>query len=296
MTVVKVSTVVSGKVYTVTARGVENLIGGKGDNQYQFAAGASLAGDLTGFSGTGANAGTATLDFADYDEAVAVDLQATTAATVADASNKLVGGSLSKINDLIGSDHGDELTGDAEVNRIEGGAGADTLKGGAGNDTLIGGKGSDTLEGGAGDDTYVVDKQWGKLDIGLSPTQKDTINDNSDNNTLDLTAISKDLKLTFTDGSTGTNVKIAVGLTGGVSNTVKLNEASADWTVKTGKGDDTVIVARDADFGGTLDTGKGVNVLDYYHGTDGTDSYNSAVTVDLSARHGDRFWLHLRYS
>ncbi|MCV6613177.1 MAG: DUF4347 domain-containing protein [Amphritea sp.] len=284
VTVVKVSTVVSGKVYTVIARGVENLIGGEGDNQYQFAAGAALAGDLTGFSGTGANAGTATLDFADYGEAVAIDLQTATATTVADATNKLVGGTLSNINDLTGSDHDDQLTGDSQINRLDGGAGADTLKGGAGNDILIGGKGSDTLEGEAGDDTYVVDKQWGKLDIGLSPTQTDTINDNSDNNTLDLTGISKDLKLSFTDGATGTNVEVAVALTAG-SNKIRINEASSDWTINTGAGDDTVIVARDADFGGTLDTGDGINVLDYYHGTQNNriDSYNSAVTVDLSA-------------
>ena len=86
------------------------------------------------------------------------------------------------IENLVGSDHDDTLTGNRGVNIIDGGQGVDmlygggggdtltggagddmlyggrqgdTLRGEAGADTLEGGKGTDILEGGAGADTYV---------------------------------------------------------------------------------------------------------------------------------------------
>ncbi|MBN1006127.1 DUF4347 domain-containing protein [Amphritea pacifica] len=280
VTLVTVTTVVNDVVYSVTARGVENLIGGQGDNQYLFAAGASLSGNLTGFSATG----TATLDFSDYDEAVAVDLTAATATAVADINQKLVGGTLSNINHLTGSDYDDSLSGDGGANTLAGGAGDDTLKGAGGADILIGGTGSDSLEGGIGDDTYQVDSQWGKLDIGLSPTQTDTISDSSGSNTLDLTAISKDLKLTFSDDATsGTNLSIAVALGGPLSNKIQLNQAGSGWTINrhSSAGDDTVIVNDGVTFDGTLNTGGGQDLLDYFNGSDISGGYKSSVSVDL---------------
>ena len=51
---------------------------------------------------------------------------------------------LTSIENLIGSDHNDRLTGNAEENILEGGAGNDMLIGGAGADTINGGEGSDT--------------------------------------------------------------------------------------------------------------------------------------------------------
>ena len=286
VTVVTVTTVVSNTVYTVTARGIENLIGGMGDNQYQFEAGASLSGSLTGFSGTGANQGTATLDFSDYDKAVAVDLTAATATADAGAIS-LVGATLSNINHLTGSDYDDTLTGNSGENTLRGGAGADTIKGGAGADILIGGKGSDNLDGEGGADTYKVETQWSKLDLGQILGQADTITDTSGNNILDLTDISKDLKLTFTkDATSGTNVTVAVALPGGVlSNKIQMNQTGSGWTINRHAllGDDTVIVKDGVDFGGQLNTGGGDNVLDYYHGTDVSGGYKSSVTVDLAA-------------
>ena len=49
---------------------------------------------------------------------------------------------------LIGSAHGDDLTGDNRANMLWGGAGDDTLIGGPGADTLEGGPGADELDGG----------------------------------------------------------------------------------------------------------------------------------------------------
>ena len=68
---------------------------------------------------------------------------------------------LSNIENFIGSQGDDDVTGTAEPNRIETGAGADTLNGGAGEDILDGGAGADTLTGGPDDgsaeDGVVVD-------------------------------------------------------------------------------------------------------------------------------------------
>ncbi len=102
-----------------------------------------------------------------------------------------------RINNLIGSDFDDTLTGTSAVNTIYGGGGndaiyglsgsdvlhggagndlldggdkSDTLYGGDGNDTLIGGAAHDVLNGGAGADTFV-------LSLMGSPGDSDTITD-----------------------------------------------------------------------------------------------------------------------
>ena len=62
---------------------------------------------------------------------------------------------MDNIENLIGSAHGDMLTGDRRANTLDGGAGNDTLNGGGGNDTLSGGAGDDRLSGNAGDDRFV---------------------------------------------------------------------------------------------------------------------------------------------
>ena len=65
---------------------------------------------------------------------------------------------LSGIENLVGSDHDDTLTGDdggdhEGVNVLRGLAGDDTLEGGGGNDILEGGAGADMLDGGEGTDS-----------------------------------------------------------------------------------------------------------------------------------------------
>jgi Ca2+-binding RTX toxin-like protein len=61
------------------------------------------------------------------------------------------------IENLVGSDGGDRLTGNAASNDIDGGAGNDTILGGAGADRMDGGGGNDTVRGGAGDDELYGD-------------------------------------------------------------------------------------------------------------------------------------------
>lgn len=65
------------------------------------------------------------------------------------------GDTLVDIENLIGSSHGDTLTGDGSDSRFEGGDGNDKFWGGAGEDTLLGGAGSDTLSGETGNDSLI---------------------------------------------------------------------------------------------------------------------------------------------
>lgn len=59
---------------------------------------------------------------------------------------------LSGINNILGSDYFDSLTGNDLDNFIYGGMGNDLMVGGSGNDTLDGGNGNDTVSGNDGDD------------------------------------------------------------------------------------------------------------------------------------------------
>ncbi|GAA6159961.1 hypothetical protein NBRC116589_21350 [Ruegeria sp. HU-ET01832] len=59
---------------------------------------------------------------------------------------------LTSIENVIGSNDGDEIIGDDNDNVLDGLDGDDILRGGAGNDTLNGGLGDDLLDGGAGND------------------------------------------------------------------------------------------------------------------------------------------------
>ena len=67
------------------------------------------------------------------------------------------------IENLIGSNSGDQLTGSAAANRIEGGKGNDTLSGRGGDDVLIGGKGKDRATYANGYSSYTIKKDGDAL-------------------------------------------------------------------------------------------------------------------------------------
>ncbi len=97
-------------------------------------------------------AGTDTADYRGSHRDVTVNLSDGTG-SFGDAE----GDSLENIENIIGSNFGDTLTGDANANNIRGHGGDDGIEGGDGNDTLNGNAGNDVIEGGAGADTL-----WGE--------------------------------------------------------------------------------------------------------------------------------------
>ncbi|MEM9898200.1 MAG: DUF4214 domain-containing protein, partial [Pseudomonadota bacterium] len=80
-------------------------------------------------------------------QAVTVDLNVGTATDQWGGSD-----SLANIENVNGSDLGDQITGSAAGNRISGFSGDDVISGEAGDDNLFGDNGDDTLSGGAGSD------------------------------------------------------------------------------------------------------------------------------------------------
>jgi serralysin len=90
-----------------------------------------------------------TVTFAGATAAVKVSLAITTQQRTGITADR---DTITGVENLVGSDYGDSLTGNAGANQIEGGAGNDRIYGLDGNDLLLGGAGSDILEGGAGDD------------------------------------------------------------------------------------------------------------------------------------------------
>ena len=110
---------------TITATGIEKLIGGKGNNSYviknDFTGGPEIVGGPTGGQ-TGFN----TLDYSDYEDetnglGVTVDLSGTFAATGTATGTAAV----SRIHHVIGSSAADTITGNDAANTITGGKGND---------------------------------------------------------------------------------------------------------------------------------------------------------------------------
>ena len=62
------------------------------------------------------------------------------------------GDTLTNVENVVGTNFADQITGDTDNNYIEGGAGDDTLQGSEGDDTLLGGAGDDTIQGGLNSD------------------------------------------------------------------------------------------------------------------------------------------------
>ena len=126
---------------TITGNELANLLyGGAGNDTLDGAAGSD-----TLIGGAGAD----TVSYAG-DASVTVNLTLATAHTNGSAGTDTI----LEIERVIGSSHGDQLTGNDGSNLLDGAAGNDLLGGDLGSDTLVGGPGRDTLAGGAGRDKF----------------------------------------------------------------------------------------------------------------------------------------------
>jgi Ca2+-binding RTX toxin-like protein len=104
--------------------------------------------------------GSDTIDLSDFAEGAILDLGITGLASSHSAglqtviSNRLQLILLGSIENIVGTQGDDTLTGNSESNLLDGQGGNDSLIGKDGDDTLIGGADNDTMEGGSGDDLY----------------------------------------------------------------------------------------------------------------------------------------------
>ncbi len=99
-------------------------------------------------------AGIDTLDVAALTSASTINLTPEAASTIDGASFAISTGTV--IENVIGGDGNDSITGNSAANWLRGMRGNDELTGGAGNDTLEGGTGDDLVDGGSGIDTAIL--------------------------------------------------------------------------------------------------------------------------------------------
>ena len=143
--------IIGTESYGDTFASIENLTGSAYDDTLVGNSGVNaLSGGadddvLEGRGGADALDGGDGDDSASYAQSVnAVSVSLLTGTGTGAATSESFGDTLVNIENLIGSDYGDTLVGDANANVLDGGAGNDTLTGGAGADTLIGGDGVDS--------------------------------------------------------------------------------------------------------------------------------------------------------
>ena len=232
--------------------GANSLNGGAGNDVLAGGAGNDT---LIGGSGT---------DSADYTAStsgVTVDLTTGTG-----SGGDADGDVLSQIENILGSNFADLLTGDGNANVLTGNAGEDSLYGGAGSDSLYGGddddllqggSGADRLEGGAGIDSADYSDSTAAVNVSLASGSGSGGTAAGDT----LVGIENIFGSAYNDtlyGSTGDNV-----LSGGAGNDYLSGDAGDD-TLNGGAGRDT------------LYGGSGMDYVDY------RDS-DAAVSINLSS-------------
>ena len=126
---------------------IENLIGSNYDDTFT---GNGYANTLDGGDGID------TASHADSAAGVTVNLAIGTG-----SGGSAAGDTLAKIENLIGSSHGDKLIGDWGDNTLIGQGDRDTLNGGDGKDVLDGGTDGDFLIGGLGSDSFIFGVGFG---------------------------------------------------------------------------------------------------------------------------------------
>ncbi len=131
----------------VAGDGADSLVGGDGNDTLDGGNGDDSLVGGNGFDSLIGGAGTDTVDYSASTQFIAMNLMA------AGLNGDAVGDTYSGIENAIGTNFADQITGTTGDNVLTGLSGNDTLDGGDGNDTLIGGVGSDVLTGGAGTDT-----------------------------------------------------------------------------------------------------------------------------------------------
>ncbi|MFN4142923.1 beta strand repeat-containing protein [Aestuariivirga sp.] len=172
--------------------GTDTLNGNGGDD---WLAGSAGADTLNGGSGND------TADYRNSSAGVTVNLDD----LVAETGGHAEGDTLNSIENVIGSVHGDVLTGDVNSNVLIGLLGNDTLNGGGGNDILIGGAGLNTLNGGAGADRLVIDPS-ALSEIGLTDVIQGYSGVGGDGDVIDLTQL---FEVTPVDSDLGNYVQVS---------------------------------------------------------------------------------------
>lgn len=268
---------------TLTGSSVNDTISGTaGDDILSGGAGSDYlqGGDdndtLSGDAGADTLDGGNGIDTATYAASgMAVNANLTTGAG---SGGHAAGDAFVSIENLIGSNFNDKLTGDGGVNRLTGGLGNDTLDGKAGADVMIGGDGNDT---------YIVDVAGDKTTETSSAGGTDLVKSSV---TRTLGANLENLTLTGSGIIDGTGNTLANALIGNAKANVLDGKTGAD-TLSGGLGADKLIGGAGVDTltgGGGADkfilnaAAKATNadiITDFTHGSDKIQLENSVFTA-----------------
>ncbi len=297
----------------------DSLYGGGGDDSIDGGAGFDF---IRGDSGNDTLIGGAdgdTVDYSDFGgdpagpgtQGVIVNLATGTATDNWGGTDTLSG-----IENVNGSNLGDTLTGDGNVNNLNGNQGNDTLAGGGGNDSLFGGAGADSLNGGAGNDFLRGDSGNDTIDGGADTDTVDYLDNGFDPLGAPTQGVNVNLVTnTATDNWGGTdtlsNIENANGsnlgdtLTGNDSNNSLSGFAGNDTLIGNG-GNDNLFGGAGADSlsGGagndflrgdsgndTIDGGADTDTVDYLdNGFDPLGTPTQGVTVNLATNTATDNW------
>jgi Ca2+-binding RTX toxin-like protein len=215
--------------------GTDLLDGGDGNDQLNGQDDDDLLIGGLGNDQLDGGAGRDTASYAGATGAVTVVLAASGSYSTGAAGND----TLNNIENVVGSNFNDQLTGDAADNNLSGGAGADTLYGGDGNDTLDGGADGDRMYGGKGDDIYVIDHSLDRV-IELDGEGTDLVRSSISFSLNGLTAL-ENLTLTGIGAINGTGNALANILIGNAAANI-LDGGTGIDTMQGGAGNDTYYV------------------------------------------------------
>ncbi|WAP68666.1 beta strand repeat-containing protein [Jiella pelagia] len=296
------STIVNGSdsdnVLTGTAKidtlngggGADTLIGGNGSDTLNGGAGNDALNGGNGDDTLDGGDGTDTADYTNATGAVTVDLDAGTASGAAGNDT------LSNIENLIGSDFGDTITGDANDNVLNGGLGGDTINGGGGRDTA-------TFAGGA---AVTVNLANGTASGQGSDTLSNIENVIGSGNADDITGDDGDNMIEGGDGDdtidgrngidtasyAGASGAVTVDLSAGTASGAAGNDTLSNIENIIGSAFDDTLTGDDGDNeirgGAGNDTLLGGAGIDRLYGDDGDDVLNvGAVRTDPEVQHAD---------
>lgn len=156
----------SGNDMLAGGQGDDVIYGGSGDDFIEGGLGNDLVNGGTGFN-------TATYAFATGAVTVTLGNPVGNLTGVGTTSGAAGVDTLVNIQNVLGGNFDDVITGDTANNTLTGNAGNDTLGGGAGNDLIDGGDGDDLMDGGAGVDTvtYALATSGVTVDLALTTQQ-----------------------------------------------------------------------------------------------------------------------------
>lgn len=142
--------------------GADHVIGGPGNDLLLGGDGHDLLIGETGDDTIDGGAGRDTVSHDGHPSGVVVSLRSGTA--IGAGSDTLI-----SIENAVGTEHEDEITGDASANHLIGGGGNDVIRGKAGDDVLDGGRGADDLFGGPGGDTCINGETHSQCEVLVQP-------------------------------------------------------------------------------------------------------------------------------